>query len=172
LFSVVIVAIKAGPLCPVSPSPSGGFVFLIWRSCCIVGYPHDISEDVIDNLPNYHNYGDARDHIRAFMQCIDEWCDPPIYEDVLMQLFVMTFCEEDAYDWFVLHKDNEIKTMRDFLHGFLERFGDDQVLAIRRTLPSSISIYTHTHSLFVVATSVSLSPCLVRPLLLVYQFQI
>jgi len=59
-----------------------------------VGYPHDISEDVIVNLPCYHNYGDVSAQIRAFTQCIDEWCDPPIYEDVLMQLFVMTFCEE------------------------------------------------------------------------------
>jgi hypothetical protein len=31
-----------------------------------VGYPHDIFEDVIDNLPDYHNYGDASAHIRAF----------------------------------------------------------------------------------------------------------
>ena len=45
---------------------------------------------------DYYDYDDASSHIRAFMQCIDEWCDPPIYEDVLMQLFVMTLCEELA----------------------------------------------------------------------------
>ena len=53
-----------------------------------VGYPHDMSDDVIDNIPDYHNFDDASSHVRAFGHCIDEWCDPPIYEDVLMQLFV------------------------------------------------------------------------------------
>ena len=52
----------------------------------IVGYPHDVPEIVIENLPDFHNYGDANAHIRAFGQCIDEWCEPPIYENVLMQL--------------------------------------------------------------------------------------
>ena len=50
----------------------------------IVGYPHDISKDVIDNVPDYNNHDDASTQITAFTQCIDEWCDPPIYEDVLM----------------------------------------------------------------------------------------
>jgi hypothetical protein len=91
-----------------------------------VGYPHDISEDVIDNLPDYHNYGDASSHIRAFTQCIDEWCDPPIYEDVLMSLFVMTFCEEYAFNWFQDSEDHTFKTIQDLLHALLERFGDDR----------------------------------------------
>jgi hypothetical protein len=77
----------------------------------IVGYPHDISEDVIENLPDFHNYGDASAHIRAFGQCIDEWYDPPIHEDVLMQLFAMTLCEDYAYDWFHDSDDNEFKTI-------------------------------------------------------------
>ena len=38
----------------------------------IVGYPHDISEGVIDNIPDYHNHGDASAHIKAFTRCIDE----------------------------------------------------------------------------------------------------
>jgi hypothetical protein len=91
-----------------------------------VGYPHEISKDVIDNLPDYHNYGDASAHIRSFTQCIDEWCDPPIYEDVLMQLFIMTFCKEYAYNWFHDSKDNTFKTTWDLLHAFFDRFGDDQ----------------------------------------------
>jgi hypothetical protein len=78
----------------------------------IVGYPHDISEDVIDNIPDYHNFKDVEAHVRAFGRCIDEWCDPPIYEDVLMQLFVMTLCEDLAYDWFHDSDDNEFKTIR------------------------------------------------------------
>jgi hypothetical protein len=58
----------------------------------IVGYPHDISEDVIDNIPDFYDHDDASTHIRAFTKCIEEWCDPPIYEDVLIQLFVLTLC--------------------------------------------------------------------------------
>jgi hypothetical protein len=53
----------------------------------IVGYSHDISNDVIENLSDFHNYGDALAHVRAFGQLIDDWLDPPIYEDVLMTLF-------------------------------------------------------------------------------------
>jgi hypothetical protein len=34
--------------------------------------------------------------------------------------------QESAFDWFLIHKDKSIKTIRDFLHDFLERFGDDQ----------------------------------------------
>jgi hypothetical protein len=93
----------------------------------IVGYPHDVPEIVIENLPDFRNYGDANAHIRAFGQCIDEWCDPPIYEDVLMQLFVMTLCEEDAYYWFHDSDDNKFKTIQDLMHAFLERWGDDQI---------------------------------------------
>jgi hypothetical protein len=75
---------------------------------------------------DYHNFDDGSAHIKAFTQCIDEWCDPPIYEDVLMQLFVMTLCEDLAYDWFHDSDDKEFKTIRDLLFSFLERFGDDR----------------------------------------------
>jgi hypothetical protein len=68
---------------------------------------------------------DASAHIRAFTQCFDEWCDPPIYEDVLMQLFVMTLVGE-SYDWFHDSPDNTFKTIRDLLHAFLEMFGRDR----------------------------------------------
>jgi hypothetical protein len=91
----------------------------------IVGYPHDISEDVIDNIPDYDDYDDASDHVRAFTQCIDEWCDPPIYEDVLMQLFVMTLGVESYY-WCHDSPDKRFKTIRDLLHAFLEMFGHDR----------------------------------------------
>jgi hypothetical protein len=91
----------------------------------MVGYPHDISEDVIKNIPDFHNYDDASAHIRAFGRCIDEWCDPPIYEDVLMEFFVMTLVLGYAFDWFHDYEDNTFNTIRDLLHAFLERFGDD-----------------------------------------------
>jgi hypothetical protein len=56
----------------------------------IVGYPNFIPEDVIDNSPIFHNGGDACAHVKAFGQLIDDWYDPPIYEDALMQLFSWT----------------------------------------------------------------------------------
>ena len=45
-----------------------------------------------------------------------------------MVLFSWTLLEGQgsACDWFLIHKDKSIKTIRDFLHDFLERFGDDQ----------------------------------------------
>jgi hypothetical protein len=91
----------------------------------MVGYPHDISEDVIKKMSEFHDYDDASAHIRDFGRCIDEWCDPPIYEDVLMELFVMNLILGYACDWFHDSKDNMFKTIWDFLHAFLEIFGDD-----------------------------------------------
>jgi hypothetical protein len=67
-------------------------------------------------------------HVKAFGQLIDDWDDSLICEDALMRLFSWTLLMDDGYvgHWFLLHEDNEIKTIRDFLHDFLERFGDDQ----------------------------------------------
>jgi hypothetical protein len=78
-------------------------------------------------LPDFHNNGDANSHIKAFGQCISEWYDPHIHEDVLMKLFVLTLVEEDAYDWFHDSDDCEFKTIQDLMHAFLERWGDDHV---------------------------------------------
>jgi hypothetical protein len=93
----------------------------------IVGYPHYIPEDFIENLSNFHDYGDACAHVRAFGQLIDDWYNPPIYEDALMKLFSWTLCEGAGYacDWFLVHEDNSIKTIRDFLLDVLEIFWDD-----------------------------------------------
>jgi hypothetical protein len=94
----------------------------------IVGYPNDIPEDVVDNVLEFHEGGDACAHIKAFWKLIDDWHDAPIHEDALMRLFSWTLLEGQgsACDWFLIHKDKSIKTIRDFLHDFLERFGDDQ----------------------------------------------
>jgi hypothetical protein len=54
----------------------------------IVGYPNDIPEDVIDNVPDF-DHGHACAHIKAFTKFIDDWCDTPIHEDVLMRMFVL-----------------------------------------------------------------------------------
>jgi hypothetical protein len=94
----------------------------------IVGYPNDIPEDVVDNVLEFHEGGDACAHIKAFWKLIDDWDDTPIHEDALMRLFSWTLLEGhgSACDWFLIRNDKSIKTIRDFLHDFLERFGDDQ----------------------------------------------
>jgi hypothetical protein len=92
----------------------------------IVGYPHDISEDVIDNIPDFYDHDHAGAHIWAFTKCIEKWCDPPIYEDVLMQLFVFTLCGDRANDWFHHSPNKTFKTLRDLLHAFLNLFGHSQ----------------------------------------------
>jgi hypothetical protein len=56
----------------------------------IVGYPHDIPEDAIDNIPDFFDHTHPGAHIWTFTKFIEKWYDPPIYEDVLMQLFVFT----------------------------------------------------------------------------------
>jgi hypothetical protein len=91
----------------------------------IVGYPHDISEDAIDNMSESdHTHAGA--HVVAFTKFIEKWCDPPIYEDVLMQLFVFTLCGERAMSWFHDSPDNTFKTIQDLLHAFLNLFGRSQ----------------------------------------------
>jgi hypothetical protein len=92
----------------------------------IVGYPYDISEDVIDNIPDFYDHDHAGAHIWAFTKCIEKWCDLPIYEDVLMQLFVFTLCGDRANDWFHHSPDKTFKTIRDLLHAFLNLFGHSQ----------------------------------------------
>ena len=66
----------------------------------IIVYPHELLEIAIENLLDFRNYGDANAHIKAFGQCISEWCDPHVHGDVLMKLFVLTLVEEDVCDWF------------------------------------------------------------------------
>jgi hypothetical protein len=69
----------------------------------IVGFPHDIPEDAIDNIPDFFDHTHPGAHIWAFTKFIEKWCDPPIYEDVLMQLFVFTLCGERAMIGFMTH---------------------------------------------------------------------
>jgi hypothetical protein len=91
----------------------------------VVGYPHDISEDAIDNIPEFdHNHAGA--HIVAFTKFINMWCDPPIYEDVLMQLFVFTLVRDQEMFWFHDSPDKTFKTIRELLHAFLKEFGRSQ----------------------------------------------
>jgi hypothetical protein len=91
----------------------------------IVGYPHDISEDAIDNIPEWR-HGHAGDHIVIFTKFIEKWCDPPIYEDVLMQLFVFTLVRDREMFWFQDSLDKSFKTIQELLHAFLDMFGHGQ----------------------------------------------
>jgi hypothetical protein len=91
----------------------------------IVGYPHDISEDAIDNIPEFR-HGHASDHIVIFTKFIEKWCDPPVYEDVLMQLFVFTLVRDREMFWFQDSLDKSFKTIQELLHAFLDMFGYGQ----------------------------------------------
>jgi hypothetical protein len=93
----------------------------------IVGYPNDIPEYVVDNVLEFHEGGDDCAYVEEFWKLIDGWDDSPICEDALMFLFSSTLMEGQgsASNWFLLHEEKEIKTIRDFMHNFLERFGDD-----------------------------------------------
>jgi hypothetical protein len=92
----------------------------------IVGYPHDISEDAIDNILDFFDHTHLGAHIWAFTKFIEKWCDPPIYEDVLMRLFVFTLVGERAMYWFHDSPDKTFKTIQDLLHAFLNLFGRSQ----------------------------------------------
>jgi hypothetical protein len=91
----------------------------------IVGYPHDISEDAIDNIPEWR-HGHASDHIVIFTKFIEKWCDPHVYEDVLMQLFVFTLVRDREMFWFQDSLDKSFKTIQELLHAFLDMFGYGQ----------------------------------------------
>jgi hypothetical protein len=105
---------------------NGGFFWNPIDFSGIVGYPHDISEDAIDNIPDFFDHTHPGAHIWAFTKFIEKWCDPPIYEDVLMQLFVFTLVGERASDWFHDSPDKTFKTIQDLLHAFLRKFGRSQ----------------------------------------------
>ena len=92
----------------------------------IVGYLHGISKDAIDNIPDFFDHTHPGAHIWAFTKYIEKWYDPPIYEDVLMQLFVFTLIGERESDWFHDSPDNTFKTIQDLLHAFLNLFGRSQ----------------------------------------------
>jgi hypothetical protein len=92
----------------------------------LVGYPHYESSEVFENTPDYGDRDDANTHIRAFTKCIDEWYDPPIYEDVLMKLFAIILDWEKPLHWFHDSPDGRFKNIQGLLHAFLERFGHDR----------------------------------------------
>jgi hypothetical protein len=92
----------------------------------IVGYLHGISEDAIDNIPDFFDHTHPGAHIWAFTKYIEKWYDPPIHEDVLMQLFALTLVGERASDWFHDSPDKTFKTIQDLLHAFLSLFGRSQ----------------------------------------------
>jgi hypothetical protein len=91
-----------------------------------VGYPHYESSEVFENIPDYGDRDDANTHIRAFTKCIDEWYNPPIYEEVLMKSFAVTLDVEKPFNWFHDSPDGRFKTIQGLLHSFLKRFGHDQ----------------------------------------------
>jgi hypothetical protein len=104
----------------------------------IVGYPHDISEDAIDNVPEWH-HGHASYHIVIFTEFIKKWCDPPVYEDVLMQILVFTLVRDPEMFWFKESLDKSIKyTARSNPCWLLEILGREALTDIQSLFPNLI----------------------------------
>jgi hypothetical protein len=78
----------------------------------------------LDKLPSFqgNNVVSAKSHIKAFTHCINKWCGNT-HEDVKMKLFVLSL-EEDALDWFMELDDNKVKTIKELIDAFAERWGD------------------------------------------------
>jgi hypothetical protein len=72
------------------------------------------------------DHGHASDHIVIFTKFIEKWCDPPVYEDVLMRLFVFTLVRDREMFWFQDSLDKSFNTIQELLHAFLDMFGYGQ----------------------------------------------
>ena len=91
----------------------------------IVGYPHDLPDKAIENLPSFqdNNAISAKYHITKFNQCLAKWCNAHNYEDVKMKLFILSL-EDDAMEWFQDQNDNKFKTVKEIIEAFNDRWGD------------------------------------------------
>ena len=90
----------------------------------INGYPHVISEKGLEKLPSFqgNNVVSARSHIKAFTHCINKWCGNT-HEDVKKNLFFLSL-EEDPLNWFMDLDDNKVKTIKELIDAFAERWGN------------------------------------------------
>jgi hypothetical protein len=63
----------------------------------IVGYPNNILEDVVDNVIEFNNGGDACAHIKAFWQLIDDWNTHPYMRMLLCDCFLGLCCRPNTH---------------------------------------------------------------------------
>ena len=93
----------------------------------ISGYPHVIPEKSLQKLPCFQGNSvvDARRHVLFFSLCFNKWCHYASHEDIGMELFIMCF-DDDDIDWFMKLKDNQVKTYKELIDAFMEKWNDEE----------------------------------------------
>jgi hypothetical protein len=98
----------------------------------ISGYPHIIPENALQNLPCFqsNNIVDARRHVKKVSHCFNKWCCNSLYEDIKMKLFILSF-DDDDLDWFTELKDNQVKTCKELIDAFMEKWKEKEPPVIK-----------------------------------------
>jgi hypothetical protein len=110
----------------------------------INGYPHVIPERALQKLPCFQgsNVVDARRHVMFVSHCFYKWCHNARHEDIGMKLFIMSF-DDDDLDWFMKLKDNQVKTYKELIDAFMEKWKEDEPPDIK-TVNSNVKIDAST----------------------------
>jgi hypothetical protein len=87
---------------------------------------------VLQNLPCFqsNNVVGARRHVSRVSLCINRWCCNALHEDIKMKLFILSF-DDDDLDWFTELKDNQVKTCKELIDAFMEKWRDKEPLDIK-----------------------------------------
>jgi hypothetical protein len=101
----------------------------------ISGYPHVIPEKKpLQNLPCFRrNFIKARSHVIRVSHCFYKWCHYALHEDIGMELFIMYF-DDDDIDWFTKLKDNQVKTYKELIDAFMEKWNEEEPPDIKRII--------------------------------------
>jgi hypothetical protein len=57
--------------------------------------------------------------------CFYKWCHNALHEDIGMKLFIMSF-DDDDLDWFTKLKDNQVKTYKELIDAFMEKWNEEE----------------------------------------------
>jgi hypothetical protein len=123
----------------------------LYKPCdfsAISGYPHVIPEKALEKLPSFqsNNVVDARRHVTKFSYYIHKWCYNALHEDVMMKLFILSF-DDDDLDWFMELKDNQIKTVKELIEAFKEKWRDKEPTNLKVAPEMVIEIDKHMQEL-------------------------
>ena len=93
----------------------------------ISGYPLVIPEKSLQRLPCFlgNNVVGARRHVYMVSHCFAKWCNNAWHEDVGMKLFIFSF-DDDDLDWFTKRKDNQVKTYKELIDAFMEKWDEEE----------------------------------------------
>jgi len=85
---------------------------------------------------------DARRHVLFFSLCFNKWCHNALHADIGLELFIMSF-DDDDLDWFMRIKDNQVKTYKELIDVFMEKWKEDETPDIK-IVNSNVNIYAST----------------------------